>query len=417
MQPIEIAFPNRHLKGIIQISGSKSISNRALIIRALCGEKFEIVNLSDSNDTATMLHLLTDGTGVLDVGDAGTVMRFMTAYLAKIKGEFILTGSTRMKERPIGPLVNALRQLGADISYLDKEGYPPIEIRNLSGNINQDIYVNASVSSQFVSSLMMIGPTLPSGLEIHLEGNKVSEPYIRMTAAMMKYFGIEVFFNDNSISIPAKNYAPRPLVIEPDWSSLSYLYGLAALSESAEIMAQGFLSTSWQGDAVVSRIFELLGVETKFNADGILIKKSPQNQPAKFFEYDFNSCPDLFQTVSVVCAGLGIPCIFTGLETLRLKETDRIYALSQELAKWNVFLTQVPEKFSKKSKSAYYMQEGKISKTPTTGTVVTYGDHRMALSMSMLSMIVPVSIENPRVINKSFSNYWDILQSFGAIIH
>lgn len=387
------------------------------MIRAICGEKFEIDNLSDSNDTATMLHLLSAGTDVLDVADAGTVMRFMTAYLAKIKGEFILTGSARMQERPIGPLVDALRQIGADISYLDKDGCPPLAIRNFSGEINQSIHVNASVSSQFISALMMIGPTLPSGLEIHMEGNKVSEPYISMTAAMMKHFGIEVIVNDNIISIPAKNYTPCPLVIEPDWSSVSYLYGLAALSESAEIIAQGYQSSSWQGDAIVRSIFDLLGVETKFNPDGIVIVKSLRNQPAKFLEYDFTDCPDLFQTISVTCAGLGIPCLFTGLDTLRLKETDRILALSQELAKWNVFLTQVPEKFSKKSKSAYFMQEGQISGAATVGSVETYGDHRMALSMSMLSMIVPVSIKNPGVIKKSFSNYWDILQCLGANIY
>lgn len=416
MQPLEISFPTRHLKGNIQISGSKSISNRALMIRAMCDESFEIFGLSESNDTLKMLELLTGNTSVLDAGDAGTVMRFMTAYLSRKEGEFTLTGSSRMQERPVGPLVDALRQLGADIRYTGRDGYPPLSIGNPADGVNHRIHINASVSSQYISALMMIAPTFPSGLEIHMEGNTVSEPYIRMTAGMMTYFGIQVVFEGNAIRIPAKNYTPQPLVIEPDWSSLSYLYGLAALSESAEIHATGFHVNSWQGDAVVSSIFELLGVETTFTDDGVILQKSRQNQPAKFIEYDFTGCPDLFQTVSVTCAGLGIPCLFTGLDTLRIKETDRISALSQELSKWNVYLTQVPEKFSKKSKSPFFMQEGSINRSETSGMVETYGDHRMALSMSMLSMIFPVTILNPGVVRKSFSGYWDILKSLGARI-
>jgi len=416
MQPLEITFPIRQIKGSIQISGSKSISNRALLIRALGGENFDIDGLSDSNDTRKMMELLSSNTPVLDAGDAGTVMRFMTAYLSRFGGECTITGSQRMQERPIGPLVDALRQLGADIEYLGREGCPPLAIRNPSNEFQNRLYINASVSSQYISALMMIGPTLPSGLEIQLEGHPVSEPYIRMTAGMMSYFGIEVIFDGNTISIPAKSYALRTLLVEPDWSSVSYFYGLAALSESAEIHAPGFQAKSWQGDAVVSQLFELLGVETKYTDEGIILFKSKQNKPIKFMEYDFIGCPDLFQTVSVTCAGLGIPCLFTGLDTLSIKETDRISALSQELAKWNVFLTKVPEKFSKKSKSPYFMQEGRINKSETAGIVETFGDHRMAMSMSMLSMIAPVTILNPGVVDKSFVNYWNILESLGARI-
>ena len=320
--------PQQLIKGSIILEGSKSISNRLLIMQKLCPEGFDIENLSPSDDTKTLQKLLSSNDEILDVGAAGTTMRFLTAYLAITEGSHTLTGSERMKKRPIKILVDALLNLGADITYLGEDGFPPIKIQG--GKIN----IRADVSSQYISALMMIGPLLEKGLVLELVGNIGSFPYINMTLKTMEQLGINNSFDQNTIIIQPGKYSSINMKAESDWSAASYYFSMCALSSASQIIIHGLMEKSLQGDSVLPEIYKQLGVTSIFENDILYLENTGEivNQ----FNFDFTDCPDLAQTVAVTCAALGVNAKFTGVESLKIKETDRTQALSTELAKFGV---------------------------------------------------------------------------------
>ena len=310
---------------------SKSISNRAIILDALAGSTSSLLNLSDANDTQLMKRLIASAEGELNVEDAGTTMRFLTAFCAIMGRNKVVTGTARMKQRPIGILVDALRKLGAEIEYLEKDGFPPIKTKGFKGQLTSELSIRGDVSSQYISALMMmVAPLLPQGLRLKFEGKVTSRPYIEMTASLMNQFGVGCQLGEKEIHILHEKYTPTQLTIEPDWSAASYWFAFVAVADHAELELPNMAMKSLQGDRVIVDIMEILGVKSEGNGSAlILTKKEHQNELA----WDFTDCPDLAQTVAVVCAAKGIKGIFTGLDSLRIKETDRIKALQQELGK------------------------------------------------------------------------------------
>lgn len=412
MTTYQLHKPDRKIKGQLRLTGSKSISNRALIIRALSGENFSIDHLAKANDTDLMMELLASTETVRDAGPAGTTFRFLTAYLALQPGSQILTGTERMKQRPIGVLVEALRHLGADIEYMEKDGYPPLRI-NAPKDIGKtaELSISAGTSSQFISALLMIAPVLPNGLTLHLEGNIVSRSYIEMTLGLMKQFGVEHDWQGQSISIKPQTYRSAPFVVEADWSAASYHYALAAFADELDLQLDGLFPNSFQGDAALVEIMEKFGVHTTFNETGIRLTKNGQALPP-MLEWDFILCPDIAQTMAVICAGLGVQGLFTGLETLSIKETDRIKALQNELGKIGGFLSKLPARFSPKSNKEFFMVEGKAS-LDTEPTFATYEDHRMAMAFAPLAMLGKIQIEEPMVVIKSYPAFYEDLELLG----
>ncbi|MCF8246371.1 MAG: 3-phosphoshikimate 1-carboxyvinyltransferase [Saprospiraceae bacterium] len=411
----KLSKSDRHLVGDIYLDGSKSISNRALMIRALCGVDFDIKSLSTSLDTQLMEQLLATDGEVLDAGAAGTTFRFLTAYLAAHTDRSrTLTGSERMKQRPIGLLVEALRKLGANIEYLENEGYPPLRIHPTGGlSAANQLSIPANTSSQYLSALLMIAPTLPNGLELELMGNLVSRPYVEMTLLMMAYFGVGHEWEGDVIRVPPGKYQPRPFNVEADWSAASYYYAMAAFSDRCDLRLHGLFSDSWQGDSALAGMMQAFGVESIFYKNTLHLTKLPGTKP--FFEWDFLPCPDVAQTLAVVCGGLGVHGLFSGLETLRIKETDRIAALQNELAKVQVFLSKLPDRFSQKADKEFFMIEGKavVADSPV---ILTYEDHRMAMAFSPLSMLGDIKIEHPAVVEKSYPAFWEDLKSLGFVV-
>ncbi len=411
MSRIRLHKKDRILKGEISLPGSKSIANRALIIQALCDEPFEISNLSSAKDTRTLLKLLESSENTLDAGPAGTTFRFMTAYLSLQVGTQILTGSERMKQRPIGVLVEALNELGTNIEYLDKEGYPPLRIHpSESIGKKNEISVAADISSQYISALLMIAPQLPEGLTIHFKGEPVSLPYIRMTLNMMAFFGIRYEENRYSITVFPQKYQAKDFGVEADWSAASYYYALAAISDEAELRINGLFEQSLQGDSVIAKISELFGVTTDFHDKYIILRKGKKISLPSHFEYDFTECPDIAQTVAVICAALGISAKFEGLKTLRIKETDRIDALKQELAKTKVIITP----HSTEQGEGMDINGKCIVDAPCFST---YEDHRMAMALAPLALLSPIEIEEPEVVVKSYPDFWKDLESLGFLFN
>jgi 3-phosphoshikimate 1-carboxyvinyltransferase len=385
------------------LPASKSISNRVLIMDALSGSQSRLHNLSDANDTQLMIKLVRSDDKVIDVEDAGTTMRFLTAYFAITMQEKILTGTQRMKERPIGILVEALHSLGADIAYPEKHGYPPLHLKGFSGQKTATIKIRGDVSSQFISALMMVGPVLPQGLTLELQGKIGSRPYIEMTAALMKEFGVAANFTGNTITIMPQVYRSAEFTVESDWSAASYWFAFAALAEDAEIFLPRISLDSLQGDRAVVEIMEQLGVVANISGNKLKLTKGT---PSKNISWDFTHSPDLAQTIAVVCAAKGIAGSFTGLESLRIKETDRIAALQNELGKIGSSLhehtgswTLVPSQ-----------------KLPASALFNTYKDHRMAMAFAPLATRMEVTIENPGVVKKSYPRFWDDIASFGFTI-
>ena len=409
----QLSKPNRSLTGTITLDGSKSIANRVLIIQALCAEAFSIEKIAGSRDTETLQRLLNSKDETLDTGAAGTTFRFLTAYLALQKGTQILTGSDRMKQRPIGVLVEALRGLGAQIEYVEQEGYPPLRIGEPKQVRGGALSISAGTSSQYISALLLIAPTLPEGLQLTLEGTIVSRPYIEMTLNIMRYFGAEVTWMEQTIKVAPGAYRGRPFTVEADWSAASYYYAMAAFGEEVDLQLNGLYRDSVQGDAVVADIMRAFGIETEYNDTGIRLTRSGREKRA--LDQDFLTCPDLAQTVAVACAGTGKSGMFTGLETLRIKETDRIAALQNELAKVQVWLSQLPAKFTGDPSREYFMIEGNATFTDTP-TFATYEDHRMAMAFAPLAMLHPVAIEEPEVVVKSYPEYWNDLRQLGYVV-
>lgn len=401
---------DRNIIGEISLNGSKSISNRALIIRALSGQDFPIDYLSTSKDTVTLQKLLSQEKIILDAGHAGTTFRFMTAYLALQPDIQVLTGSARMKQRPIGVLVEALRKLGASIDYLEQEGYPPLQI-NPPENMGRvkNLKISAGTSSQFISALLLIAPYLPNGLNLELEGTIVSRPYIEMTLGLMNHFGVKYKWKDQRISIFPQDYEAKPFKVEADWSAASYYYCLAAFAEKLDLQLNGLWEDSLQGDAVLVEMMQKFGIKSTFNEQGVKLTK--EEKSTSNFEWDFLRCPDIAQTLAVVCSGLGTPGLFSGLETLSIKETDRIAALKTELSKVGASFVKLPPHFSKKTNKTFYMVEGKAAVDHPTFD--TYEDHRMAMAFAPFSMIAPIAINDPGVVIKSYPDYWEDLKKLG----
>ncbi len=382
----------------IILPASKSISNRALIIDALASHESNLKNISEARDTQTMIKLLASSQNVLDVIDAGTTMRFLTAYLTVTNQQKILTGSNRMRERPIGILVDALKSIGGKIEYQERDGFPPLQIRGLNSNRVNKIAIRGDISSQYISAILMIAPLLENGLKIELMGKIGSRPYIEMTLEIMKSFGVNSSFNRNFITVENQQYHSTEFTIEPDWSAASYWYSFVALSRNSSIRIKGLRLPAIQGDSVIVEIMKSLGVETQFNSDGALLKKCDHvNQ----FEYDFSDCPDLVQTIAVVCAVKNIKAQLTGLESLKIKETDRVLALQNELSKIGALLKENDGKWSISTDNEYKYDKVFIN---------TYDDHRMAMAFAPLAMISNIKIENPQVVNKSYPGFWDDLR-------
>jgi 3-phosphoshikimate 1-carboxyvinyltransferase len=402
------------LEGELRLEASKSISNRALIIKALCEQPFHIENISKAEDSVVLQRLLQQKGNIYDCGAGGTTFRFLTAYLSILPGIKVITGTEGLQKRPVGELVRCLRAIGANIIYLKKEGFPPLQIGEPQlGESQSVVEIDASVSSQFVSALLMIAPELPGGLSLKMNNGIASEPYIEMTLRLMGYFGISVFRENDLISIAPQKYKARDIEIEADWSGASYYYAAAALSEYADIQLNGLQKNSLQGDSIISELGKQFGVETIFNNGGVRLIKE-KSADLNHFEYDFVDHPDLAQTMAVLVAGKGITGLFSGIESLKIKETDRIAALKQELAKVGVYLSELPQRFSKAKTKKYYLIEGSVSQEEMV--VETYDDHRMALSFFPLAMRQPVLIKSAEVVNKSYPNVWSDLKKLGFTI-
>lgn len=400
----KLVVKTNDITGLVQLPASKSINNRVLIIDALTEFNCKIRNQSTAQDTVTLSQILNQfskGDTFFDVGHAGTTMRFLTAFFSLQKGEQIITGSERMKQRPISILVNALNELGADIEFLEKEGYPPLKIKNAIPYKNI-ICIDGGVSSQYISALMLIAPLLKNGLTIELKNEIVSRPYVDMTKNIMQYFGANVSFIGNKIEIKPNQYMPKTFFVEGDWSSASYWYSVVALSNQSEITINSLKKDSLQGDRVVAQIYSLLGVETKYNETEVVLSKtkSTVELPA-ILCYDFSNCPDLAQTVAVTCMGLGISCEFTGLKTLKIKETDRLLALKSECEKVGAEV--------KITANTFEMKPGDLKLTK----IKTYDDHRMAMAFAPLSLKLDgLSIEDSEVVKKSYPTFWNDFSLF-----
>ncbi|MBN2172811.1 MAG: 3-phosphoshikimate 1-carboxyvinyltransferase [Bacteroidales bacterium] len=436
MASIKIQRRDKTISGEIRLPASKSISNRVLILRELATSPFETENLSIAEDTKLLAGLLEKIKWVsnsptpieLNCQNAGTVYRFLTAYLANSQGKWILTGSGRMKERPVQNLVKALIDLGADITYKGRTGYPPILIegKKLAGG---KITIDSSVSSQYISALLMIAPTLHGGLEVTLEGHISSEPYIEMTLQLLSHFGIVYQRQGNSIKIAQQQIISRDISIEPDWSSAAFWYEMVALSDNAEIYLDGFIPSALmlasgqmdllqsgdipqysklQGDSILPGIFKSFGVATKWLDNGLklFVKKDKVSN----FEFDFTNYPDLAQPVIVTCSALNISSRFIGLESLRIKETDRIKALVTELQKcgFNIRTTTQAEIIIQKSRQETFPKK----------LIKTYGDHRMAMSFAPLALqFDTIEMDDPEIVLKSYPGYWADLKKAGFILN
>ena len=392
------------IKGIINLPSSKSISNRALVIRALSYSPYEILNLSDSDDTRVMQEIFNSNDNFFDIGHAGTAMRFMTAYLAQIAGEWTLTGSERMKQRPIGILTDALNGLGARIEYLEKEGFPPLKIwgSHLKGKLTE---LDGSVSSQYISALLMIGPTLEGGLTLRLNNRITSRSYIDLTLKLMNRFGISYTWEGNEIRIEEQDYQPTRLTVESDWSGASYWYQLLALADAGEVELLNLRSPSLQGDCIVSDWFGQFGIESNDTGDRVILTKKESAGP-EFLKLDFIENPDLAQTMAVLCVLKSIPFSFSGLETLKIKETNRIAALQNELAKFGAKVTEPQHGQLHWDGSFPFIRED-------LPVIRTYHDHRMALAFSPAALFGKTIVEDPMVVTKSYPGYYDDLRRVG----
>jgi 3-phosphoshikimate 1-carboxyvinyltransferase len=415
MKTITVSKQDKILKGKLKLPSSKSLSNRLLLIQALSKDKFGINNLSEADDTLLLQNLLQEIRNKssnhsfveLDTANAGTVMRFLTAYLTLVPGKWILTGSDRMKQRPIGVLVEAMRSLGAEIEFLGKLGYPPLMIKGkpLKGG---EINVDAGISSQFISALLLIAPGLPGGLSIWLQGQAVSFPYINMTLRLLNYFGIETGKDGNKIIIPESNIKGKEFTVEADWSAASFWYETAALADDVDLILEGLRKDSLQGDAILVDIFQNFGVMTEFLKNGVRLTKAKKRLDG--FYFDFTDYPDIAPAVITTCAALGLNGRFEGLKSLHLKETNRFRALENEFKKLGLHLK--PGSMTDLLTLIEFSNPQFKSSNDTR--IETYGDHRMAMTFAPLSVkLGTIKIENPDVVGKSYPHFWKDLSSLG----
>ena len=409
---MHLSWPGGPLRGTAQLPASKSEANRALILRALAGGG-TLGNLSDANDTQLMQRLLAEvpHAAELSAEDAGTVMRFLTAYLCVTGWQGRLTGTARMQERPIAVLVEALRQAGGQIDYQTKEGYPPLAFGGFHAATSAEptaLAVRGDISSQYISALLMVGPRLPGGLRLTLTGHVGSRPYIDMTLALMRRFGARFTAEGNVLTVLPTPYQPTDYVVESDWSAASYWYALVALGAAgSEITLPGLRHASLQGDQAIAELMRLFGVETTFLPEAVHLRQVPLEPQAAAPSLDFTDCPDLAQTVAVVAAALNRPVELTGLDSLRIKETDRIAALQTELGKFGGGLRDLGAgRF--RAESAGFAVRGQV--------VATYHDHRMAMAFAPLALRGPLAIEAPAVVRKSYPQFWQELAKAGFAV-
>ena len=397
MELLKIDRINNTLKGSIQITGSKSETNRLLVLQQFY-PNLKIDNISNSDDSKLMQKALGSTSNEINIGHAGTAMRFLTSYFSvKENSEIVLTGSHRMKNRPIKILVDALRDLGADIKYIEKEGFPPLKI---SGKklIKDSVEIEGNVSSQYISSLLLIAPTLKNGLQLKFKGEVTSVPYIKMTLQLLGKLGIDYSWEKNIISIhPKPTIEEKTITVESDWSSASYYYSLCALSPNSEITLSSYNENSLQGDSVLSDIYKNLGVETIYKKNTVTLKNTGKLNPSELLDLNLIGAPDIAQTIVVTCFGLGLECYLIGLHTLKIKETDRLVALKTEIEKFGgeVEIT---------NKTLYLKPSTKIKDNIT---VATYDDHRMAMAFAPLALKVSLQIEDPNVVSKSYPTFWE----------
>lgn len=399
-------FPPDALRTTVHLPASKSMSNRALILNALSLSPYPIRNLSDCDDTRVLIDAFNSNSNVFDIKAAGTAMRFLTAFLAGVEGEWIIKGSKRMHERPIHPLVETLVALGAEIDYLEKEGYPPLRIngRRLKGG---EVYLSGNISSQFISALLMIAPVTENGLVMHIENEIVSKPYIQLTLSMMEKCGVQVKWDGNDITVKPQMYNAVEFVVEPDWTAASYWYEMASLIPGAEVTLKGLERNSLQGDANVTNLFGDLGVTTEFLPDGIIIRNT-KKRTKKFF-HDFVNEPDLAQTFAATCCFMGKPFLFSGIQSLKIKETDRVAALINELKKLGYLL--------KENEIGMLEWDGERCLPGKEPAIDTYDDHRMAMSLAPGAIVSgSLIINDPKVVFKSYPGFWNDLKQAGFTI-
>lgn len=405
MKQLIIKF-DKFKNNVITLNSSKSESNRLLIIQALSKEIININNLSNANDTIILKNLLNkNSNSIWNIEDAGTTMRFLTSFLSLKKNEVKITGSKRMEKRPIAILVNALNEIGAKIKYLKKEGYPPIYIKNkISQKINS-IQIKGNISSQYISSLLLIAPILKNGIKIKIVEPFYSKPYVEMTLSLMKNFGIKYKWNKNKIKITNQKYLSGSYKIESDWSAASYWYSIISINDHIRSLKLiGLRKNSFQGDKIIADIMKNIGVYTRFERDGISLIKNSNLESTK--EINFKNCPDLAQTILVIAAVKKIKLKLKGLESLKIKETDRLIAMKKELKKIGCNFYEANDE---------WILEKRNNKLPKKLIINTYKDHRVAMSFASLSSKLELVIRDPEVVNKSYPNFWNDLESIGYV--
>ncbi|MEC8239457.1 MAG: 3-phosphoshikimate 1-carboxyvinyltransferase [Bacteroidota bacterium] len=405
MKGIRLSHQSGSVVGKIQVTGSKSESNRMLLLQALFPQ-IELTNLSNADDTVAMKSGLESDDALVDVGHAGTTMRFLTAYFSTIENqEKTLTGSHRMQERPIGILVDALRQLGADITYLKNEGYPPLLIKGKKLSANE-VRLSADISSQYITALMLIAPRLAGGLRLHLQGMITSVPYIKMTQSLLHDIGIEASFSGQTIEVSPKiDIAATTHAVESDWSSASYYFGIAALAKEANIRLSTYKENSLQGDRVLMNIYDKLGVQSSIENNTLHLQKQALHYTS--IQLNLSNAPDIAQTIVVSCYGLGIACDIKGLHTLKIKETDRLVALQNELTKLGATIDITDR--------SLHLQKRNNPIRPNV-LIETYHDHRMAMAFAPLALLVPIWIQDADVVTKSYPGFWKDLDMNGFLL-
>ena len=395
---IKISSKNKTINGSIDLESSKSISNRLLIIKALCKTKFEIQNLSNAKDTKILNELLDSFNKRIDLNceDAGTALRFLIAFLATKEGIWKVSGSKRMHDRPVKPLIDCLKDLGAEIKYLEKEGFPPIEIKSKKLK-SKKLSLPGDISSQFISALLLVAPTIENGLTLEITSKVLSKPYIDMTLGLMSEFGIEYSWENNLIKVEQQNYLAKNIEVENDWSAASFWYSFLALSKSGEVKIPNLYAKSLQGDSVLSSIYLKLGIKTEFNEDSIVLYKT--KNIAKELELDLSNYPDLALPIIVTCCGLGIKAYLMGLESLKIKESNRLECIKKELEKFNV-ISSISDSSIKIKKNQKIVQP--------TSIIECHNDHRIAMSIAPLCMKVDsIKFDNKEVVNKSYPKFWE----------
>ena len=404
MKDLTLRHQSGNLHGRIQITGSKSESNRMLLLQALY-PKITLDNLSNSDDTVAMKSGLESDKNMVDIGHAGTSMRFLSAYYSTLENqEKILTGSSRMQERPIGVLVDALRQLGADISYLKNEGYPPLLIKGKRLTASE-VRLSANISSQYITALMLIAPSLPDGLRLYLEGKITSIPYIEMTLSLLHKIGVDAIFSGQHIQVfPKKDITQITHAVESDWSSASYYFSMVALAKEADVSLSTYKKDSLQGDRVLMDVYQQFGVKSSIENNTLALKK--QTMGSTHVQLDLSDAPDIAQTIAVTCYGLGLSCSLTGLHTLKIKETDRLVALQNELSKLGATI-EITDKSLHLHKRTNPIRPNVL--------IETYHDHRMAMAFAPLGLLVPIRIQDADVVTKSYPGFWKDLEQNGFL--